>query len=107
MTAYLVRHSYGASRDGRRFGPWVEGEVVDLDLADAEWVDRDSPGALALVDDELEEPVDDRFDERGPLTEDVEAEARRLHKQLTDQPEVEVEVETEKPQQRRRRGPQS
>lgn len=44
-----MNHRYGASRDGRRFGPWEAGEVVDLDPADAEWIGRDSPGALGEV----------------------------------------------------------
>lgn len=47
MAAYAVRHGYAATRDGRRFGPWQAGDIVDLDPADAEWVERDSPGALA------------------------------------------------------------
>jgi hypothetical protein len=46
VTAYEAQWPYAASRDGRRFGPWAAGEVVDLDPADAEWVNRDSPGAL-------------------------------------------------------------
>lgn len=47
MSTYELNHTYAASRDGRRFGPWAAGEVVDLDPADAEWIERDSPGALA------------------------------------------------------------
>lgn len=49
MPGYQVNHKYAATRDGRRFGPWQAGEVVDLEPADAEWVERDSPGALSEV----------------------------------------------------------
>lgn len=47
MSAYELQHAYAASRDGKKFGPWAAGEVVDLEPADAEWIERDSPGALA------------------------------------------------------------
>ncbi len=46
MARYQVNHSYSAYRDGTSLGPWVEGDVVELDDGDAEWVERDSPGAL-------------------------------------------------------------
>lgn len=49
MSAYTLNHAYGASRDGRRFGPWEAGETVELEPADAEWIERDSPGALVDV----------------------------------------------------------
>lgn len=43
---YTVKHSYASNRDGKRFGPWVAGDTVDLDPRDGEWILRDSPGAL-------------------------------------------------------------
>lgn len=43
---YTVLHSYAATRDGKRFGPWVAGDVIELDQPDAEWILRDSPGSL-------------------------------------------------------------
>lgn len=46
MTAFEVQHAYTARRDGQQFGPWVEGDHVELEPADAEWVERDSPGCL-------------------------------------------------------------
>lgn len=49
MSRYELNHAYGSARDGLRFGPWQAGEVVDLDPADAEWIERDSPGALTEV----------------------------------------------------------
>lgn len=91
MTAYTVRHGYASRRDGRAFGPWSVGERVDLDEVDAVWVERDSPGVLVLLDDEL-------VDERGPLTEEVEAEAYREHEKLT------APAPAQPAQQRRRRG---
>ena len=47
MPRYTVAHSYSSYRDGQGFGPWPAGQVVDLAEADAAWVNRDSPGALA------------------------------------------------------------
>lgn len=49
MGDYTVQHSYRSTRDGQEFGPWVAGDVVQLGRADAEWVNRDSPGCLATV----------------------------------------------------------
>lgn len=46
MDAYQVQHRYAAFRDGRQIGPWAEGDHVELSAADAEWVNRDSPGCL-------------------------------------------------------------
>lgn len=46
MDAYQVQHRYAAYRDGQQIGPWVEGDKVELSAADAEWVNRDSPGCL-------------------------------------------------------------
>lgn len=48
---YTVNHPYTASRDGRTFGPWDKGETVELDQADAEWIERDSPGVLSKAKD--------------------------------------------------------
>jgi hypothetical protein len=57
MPGYEVAHAYGSWRDGRRFGPWQAGEVVDLEPDDADWVCRDSPGALVAVAEQVaEEP---------------------------------------------------
>jgi len=57
MPRYEVRHAYQASRDGRQFGPWVAGDTVELEAADAEWVDRDSPGCLLAAGGVLEAPA--------------------------------------------------
>lgn len=57
MAEYVVAHAYSSWRDGRQFGPWQAGDVVDLEPEDAEWVCRDSPGALAAVAEQAaEEP---------------------------------------------------
>lgn len=50
MPKYTVNHGYRAYSDGRTFGPFVEGETVELTEADAEWVNRDSPGCLTEVE---------------------------------------------------------
>jgi hypothetical protein len=57
MPEYKVQHSYASNQNGRRFGPWAEGDVIDLDTPDAEWVNRDSPDTLA-GDAAEPEPVD-------------------------------------------------
>ncbi|HEV2778826.1 MAG TPA: hypothetical protein VGX25_05440 [Actinophytocola sp.] len=43
---YTVKHAYQSYRDGQLFGPWKAGTEVELTESDAEWVERDSPGAL-------------------------------------------------------------
>jgi hypothetical protein len=46
MAEYLVNHRY---RSGT-FGGWDKGMVVDLSVAEAEWVNNDSTGCLTLVE---------------------------------------------------------
>lgn len=46
MADYTVNHSYRAFHDGKQYGPYEQGTVVQLDEADAAWVNRDSPGCL-------------------------------------------------------------
>lgn len=43
---YTVNHAYSARRDGKVFGPWVAGDIIEIDQADGEWVNRDSAGTL-------------------------------------------------------------
>jgi hypothetical protein len=57
MPQYRVRHRYSAVRDGQRFGPWAEGDRVELTEVDAAWVNRDSDGALTLADAAPEAPA--------------------------------------------------
>lgn len=60
MATYSVNHNYSALRDGVRFGPYEAGTTVELETADAEWVNRDSPGTLsrakAKAEDKVEQP---------------------------------------------------
>lgn len=56
MPQYNVQHRYRSYRDGQQFGPWQAGETVELDVADAEWVNRDSEGCLAPVEAAEEKP---------------------------------------------------
>lgn len=59
MAQYEIQHRYASSTSGRTFGPWNEGDVVDLDAADAAWVLHDSPGSLRALDvPEEQEPSD-------------------------------------------------
>lgn len=59
MPRYEVRHAYRSARDGRQFGPWVAGDVVELDAADAEWLLRDSPGCLLRAGGAVERPANE------------------------------------------------
>jgi hypothetical protein len=45
MARYRVEHRYSSSTHG----PWVEGDHVELDPEEAEWVNHDSEGTLKLV----------------------------------------------------------
>jgi hypothetical protein len=49
MGEYQVNHRYTSKRDGINFGPYEPGATVELLDADAEWVNRDSPGTLTPV----------------------------------------------------------
>lgn len=49
MARYTVAHGYFSIRDGITFGPWTAGESVELDPPDAQWIQRDSPGALTAT----------------------------------------------------------
>ena len=52
---YRIAHRYTSMRDGNRLGPWAAGAIVDLDPADADWINTDSPGAC-LPDEPKPEP---------------------------------------------------
>jgi len=54
MPGYAVNHRYGSKRDGQLFGPWEADTSVDLTEADAEWVNRDSPGTLTPLEPGVE-----------------------------------------------------
>lgn len=45
---YQVKHRYGSST----FGPWGEGDFIELDPVEAAWVNHDSPGTLEEIDPE-------------------------------------------------------
>ncbi|UVS81840.1 SAP domain-containing protein [Actinokineospora sp. UTMC 2448] len=60
---YTIQHPYKAYRDGRLFGPWDQGDVVDLDDADAAWIERDSPGVFA---EDVDETADQQPAPSGP-----------------------------------------
>ena len=62
---YAVQWPYRTDR----LGPWVQGEVVDLDEETAEWVNRDSPGVLVR---HVDKPPKDRL-EKGARDRQVKA----------------------------------
>lgn len=47
MARYEVQHAYHSV--GAQVGPWKVGDLVELDEASAEWVNRDSPGCLVAA----------------------------------------------------------
>jgi hypothetical protein len=49
MGRYTVGQSYSSWRDGDQYGPWEAGTEIELDDADAAWVERDAPGTLTPV----------------------------------------------------------
>lgn len=55
MPKYAVQWRYSSGS----FGPWAEGEVIDLSDEDAEIVNRDSPGVLVP---EMEETKGKKLD---------------------------------------------
>lgn len=60
MPTYNVNHAYRSFRDGVQYGPYEPGSTVELDATDAEWINRDSPGALiAAGTKRAEVPVPD------------------------------------------------
>lgn len=52
MARYKLNHSYRSFRDGVQYGPWTAGDEVELTDADAEWLERDSPGVLVKPEPE-------------------------------------------------------
>jgi hypothetical protein len=50
MAEYKVNHRYRSNRDGKTFGPYEPDTNVDLEEADADWVNRDSPGCLTALE---------------------------------------------------------
>ncbi len=46
MAVHVISRAYRSARDGRVYGPWSAGDKVDLTQAEAEWLERDSPGVL-------------------------------------------------------------
>jgi len=50
MARYRVMHFYASST----YGPWSEGDFVDMEEDAAAWVNHDSPGTLQKVDPEVQ-----------------------------------------------------
>jgi hypothetical protein len=96
MPQFIIRQRYTSYRDGKTYGPWQVDEVVELDTADAEWVERDSPGTLTAPEvDEVAEVAEVETDPRPSLTEQVEAEAHELHATFLAEQAAPAETEVE------------
>jgi hypothetical protein len=67
MAQYRVNHRYASFRDGRGFGPFDPDTVIELDEADAEWINRDSPGTLDDIAADTEESGVDPDGEAEPV----------------------------------------
>lgn len=48
MPKYVVGHEYESQEDGVRFGPWEAGTELDLSPDEADALNSDSPGVVAL-----------------------------------------------------------
>ena len=69
MPRYTVKHNYAAERAGAsldQFGPWVKGDEVEVDEADAEWVNADSAGTLVPVTAKSSKPAAKKSDPSAP-----------------------------------------
>lgn len=78
MPRYTVQHHYSAQRSGsdtRMFGPWEPGTEVELEEADAEWVNRDSADTLTPVDPATPDPDQDTPDADPDATSDTDADS--------------------------------
>lgn len=99
---YIVQHAYRSRRDGRDFGPWEEGESVELDNElDAEWVNRDSPGTLEPeADDETAGEPDEDQAHAEPVDQNDPGEKEAEENQADDDP---AERQQRAPRNRQRR----
>lgn len=77
MPQYVINHSYRASRDGQPIGPWSAGDTVELSEADAEWLERDSPGVLCAPAPAEVAQVDDEASRQQPPARDRQARGGR------------------------------
>lgn len=60
MPRYTVNQNYRAERSDATltvFGPWAAGDVVEVDEADAEWVNADSDGTLVPAKAKSDKPT--------------------------------------------------
>ncbi len=56
MGRYRVPHRYASESNGVTYGPWEEGQEVELDDEQAAWLMRDSL-PLERLDESVEEPA--------------------------------------------------
>lgn len=73
MARYRVEHRYASST----YGPWTEGDHVELDPEQAEWVNHDSEGTLKLVDPQEQARVKREQQEEDERRRQAEADARK------------------------------
>ena len=60
MPRFTVTQNYSAERaagDLTRFGPWQAGDEVEVDQADADWVNADSDGTLVPAKAKSDKPT--------------------------------------------------
>lgn len=56
---FKLTRDYTAVCDGRQYGPWPAGQLVELEADESAWIERDSPGALLDLGERRGERVDD------------------------------------------------
>lgn len=72
MARYHVDHRYSSGT----FGPWIEGDHVELSPEEATWVNRDSEGTLSLVDPAEQARVKREAQEEGSRRQQAERDAK-------------------------------
>lgn len=72
MPRYRVEHRYASST----YGPWVEGDHVELNDDEAAWVNHDSEGTLKLVDPAEQARVKREAQEEGARRQQAERDAK-------------------------------
>lgn len=75
---YHVNHRYSSST----YGPWVEGDHVELDEHEAAWVNHDSEGTLTKVDPQEQARVKREAQEGAERRRAAEQEARDRREQV-------------------------
>ena len=83
-----VAQRYAASSDGFKFGPWEEGDEVDLTDVQIAWVNRDAEGTLTPIKEKEKASVntEDEFEPK-PKSRSGVRQNRGMNRMHTDGPD--------------------